>query len=196
MLEEGKSALLAQGGDQMGLYPLQTVQPDFPDVRPQNVTDCRDEDGDGVCDRDDQCRRTPPGQPVMDNGCYLSAGDSSRPGPPSAAPVARLEAAAYFAAGSADLDAAGKKTIQLVAQSLSVQAGQVMLIGYADATGQIETNRQLSLRRAQAVRSALLAEGLPERRIDSVQGRGVADPGAGPSLRGRRVELWLSRPGN
>ena len=188
--------VLAQGGDQMGLYPLQTVQPDFPDVRPQTVTDCRDEDGDGVCDRDDQCRRTPPGQPVMANGCYLSAGDSSRSGPPSAAPVARLEASAYFAAGSAELDAPGKKTIQLVAQSLSVQAGQVMLIGYADATGEGEANRQLSLRRAQAVRAVLLAAGLPERRIGSVQGRGVADPGAGPSLRGRRVEVWLRRPEN
>lgn len=186
--------LLARGGDQMGLYPLQTVQPDFPEVRTQNVTDCPDEDGDGVCDRDDQCRRTPPGHPVMANGCYISGRDDRSPSPQSEVSAAQLEAAVYFVPGSAELDAAGKKTIQAVAQALLRRSGQVLVLGYADATGDADGNRQLSLRRANAVRAVLLAAGLPEQRLAGVRGRGVADAAAGASLRGRRVELWVARP--
>lgn len=186
--------LLAQGGDQMGLYPLQTVQPYFPEVRTQNVTDCPDEDGDGVCDRDDQCRRTPPGQPVMANGCYLTVSRDRQAGPQSSASAAQLEAAVYFVPGSAEVDAAGKKTIQAVAQALSQRTGRVLVLGYADATGDVDGNRQLSLRRANAVRAVLLAAGLPEQRLAGVRGRGVADSAAGASLRGRRVELWVAGP--
>lgn len=179
--------VLAQGGDQVGLYPLQTVEPDFPTVRTQQSSDCPDEDEDGVCDRDDQCRRTPTGYPVLENGCYLTA-----PTPNKRVTTAHIEGAMYFNAGSAELDAAGERTVQAWARALAQHTRRVTILGYADGSGESAANQRLSLRRAMTVRRLLLAAGLPQQRIAGVRGRGAAQRDGTASLRERRVELWLS----
>jgi len=71
----------------------------------------------------------------------------------------------------------------------------IRIEGHADAQGPEEYNEELSLRRAQAVKSFLVQRGVPEERL-SVEGHGEKDPIATndtPEGRAnnRRVEIVL-----
>ena len=87
----------------------------------------------------------------------------------AALPVAQVQAQAVlssytvsFALGSAALDAAARETVaQAAAAFRAGEPTRIELVGHADTTGNADFNQQLSARRADAVRAALITAGVP-----------------------------------
>jgi OmpA-OmpF porin, OOP family len=102
-----------------------------------------------------------------------------------------------FDTGTATLKPGAATTIDRLAQFMrDYPERSVRIEGHTDSAGSEETNQSLSERRAQAVREALLARGLPAERIATL-GYGEARPIAGNDSAGgrqqnRRVEIVLS----
>lgn len=172
---------LAAAGDQPALRSPEALDPRYRIAYAQTrqVT-CVDGDGDGVCDRDDQCRRTPPQRQVMANGCHLDR----------AAPL-RLEGV-NFATDSWQLSAASRAVLERAAAVLrDGPAGQVEIAGHTDARGGAAYNIRLSERRAEAVRQYLLAAGIGEQQLIA-RGYGESRPlRRDDHAANRRVELRL-----
>ena len=102
--------------------------------------------------------------------------------------------AVFFAHDSATLDATAHKTIMAMARkAMHLSAPRVTIQGHADQSGPAAYNLQLSLRRADAVRAALIDAGFPEARV-AVSAAGESRPRTlmrdSAALReNRRVEL-------
>lgn len=100
--------------------------------------------------------------------------------PVAAAPAPREPIAerfqVYFDFDSAQLSEEGRRIVAAAAQELR-QAGprQVDVVGHADRAGTDQYNQQLSEARAETVRQALLAQGVPADRIRT-DAAGEADP--------------------
>ena len=113
---------------------------------------------------------------------------------PAAAPAAAAAAAAlpkvYFAVDSDALPADALAVLAAVADAARANpAAAVLISGFHDATGNPEHNADLAKRRAQAVKHALEANGVPPERLQldkPQQTTGGADP-----KEARRVELRL-----
>ena len=108
----------------------------------------------------------------------------------------------YFDVGSAELTEASQRTTAELFEAASQRPGaDILVIGHTDTVGDGESNDQLSLARAEEIRTKLLQRQLfmlhlvPAERIEAI-GRGerdlavptddeVAEP------RNRRVEIWL-----
>ena len=112
----------------------------------------------------------------------------------SAPPTVRLPI--YFAFGSAELEADAVLLLEKVGVALSdedLAAFRFSIEGHTDSIGGEATNEQLSVRRAEAVSSFLVARGVPEARLSTV-GHGESEPIA-PNAddlgrrRNRRVEI-------
>jgi outer membrane protein OmpA-like peptidoglycan-associated protein len=89
-----------------------------------------------------------------------------------------LSADALFAFDKADLSPAGRRTLDDLAAELKGQGDKlrwVRIAGYTDRLGSEAYNRDLSQRRAKAVKAHLVEQGLPASRI-SAEGFGKADP--------------------
>ena len=101
------------------------------------------------------------------------------------APVTTQDFTVYFAWDRADLDAAAQRVIDMAAAAArsSTQA-RINLVGHADLSGSPDYNLRLSLRRADAVRQALVARGIAADRMN-VTGVGDTEP-AVPTARGVR----------
>lgn len=108
-----------------------------------------------------------------------------------------------FENGSADLDAQSRANVALLAEAIrrgDFAGGRLLLAGFSDGQGSGATNLDLSRRRAEAVRAALLEalrEEEPPVPIDA-DGFGEAmpmacDDDAWGRLVNRRVEVWLRR---
>ena len=86
-----------------------------------------------------------------------------------------------FAPNSAHIDAAGRKVIdQVVARAVAKTHGRldgfaISASGHADRAGAEDYNLALSLKRAEAVRNALVAAGIPAGAI-TVARRGESEP--------------------
>jgi len=89
-------------------------------------------------------------------------------------PVVVAEAVALFAFDSAELTPLGKETLDAWLASAPVGM-PVVVYGYADRLGPEDYNLELSLRRADAARFYLIAQGKDARDIRSV-GKGETDP--------------------
>lgn len=141
----------------------------------------------------------------------LIAADDSRDAEPAedlqallATLGARVEDSGYaldvpFATGSAGLDRASFQRLQELAESLQAYPELTLrLEGHADRRGRAELNLALSERRAQAVRDALVAAGLPAERMQLVplgEQQAAAEPGDADGLaQDRRVTVQLSAP--
>jgi outer membrane protein OmpA-like peptidoglycan-associated protein len=113
---------------------------------------------------------------------------------PAAAPAAAAAAAAlpkvYFEVDSDALPADALAVLAAVADAARANpAAAVLISGFHDATGNPEHNADLAKRRAQAVKHALEANGVPPERLQldkPQQTTGGADP-----KEARRVELRL-----
>ena len=121
--------------------------------------------------------------------------------PAAPMPVPQIAAApdpftVYFAFDSAAVDGAGNRVIDdAVATADDLGIVDYTITGHADRSGAEDYNLQLSLRRADAVRSALISRGVKEGGI-SVAGRGEAEPAVqtADGVRepaNRRVEIIL-----
>lgn len=110
--------------------------------------------------------------------------DPPRPPPPpvpAAAPMPseplRLAADAMFAFDSAVLTPEGRRNVDALLQQVrdASRVQTIQVIGYTDRIGSDRYNLVLSQRRAEAVRDALVAGGVPTAAIVA-EGRGKADP--------------------
>lgn len=118
------------------------------------------------------------------------------------APMRRLTTSFRFETGSARLDAQSRSNVQQLARSLELgqyDARQLLFVGFSDGEGAASANREIALRRAEAVRRAVttaaeafdlsrvaldidaFGEALPMACDDSAWGRQV----------NRRVEVWV-----
>ncbi|HVT35314.1 MAG TPA: OmpA family protein [Nevskiaceae bacterium] len=101
-----------------------------------------------------------------------------------------------FATGRANLPAGNQSRLQKLALFLDKNPDRTVIIeGHTDNVGSEQTNQRLSLRRAEAVRSYLVANGVSADRIKAV-GKGedepVADNGdAAGRQQNRRVEVII-----
>ena len=118
------------------------------------------------------CARTP--SPEAGGGGYGSPGHGAAGGPGAvqAAPGSPQEFAVrvgdrvFFDTDSSDLNAAAQATLDSQAQWLNRYRHYSILIeGHADERGTREYNFALGARRANAVRSYLVARGVPESRL-------------------------------
>ena len=105
-----------------------------------------------------------------------------------------------FNVDRAELSAEGMRTAQKVADVLMQEPQSVVLVeGFTDSTGTASHNLELSQRRAESVRNALIGLGVPPGKI-ATRGYGEAYPvasnaDAGSRQLNRRVEIVLSQNG-
>ncbi|TFW28617.1 OmpA family protein [Duganella callida] len=105
-----------------------------------------------------------------------------------------------FNVDRAELSAEGMRTAQKVADVLMQEPQSVVMVeGFTDSTGTESHNLDLSQRRAESVRNALIGLGVPSNKINT-RGYGEAYPVASNSDAGsrqlnRRVEIVLSQNG-
>jgi OmpA-OmpF porin, OOP family len=208
------------------MYDRPLVEPAEPDC-PLAVVDpatgrrdCSvDTDGDGVDDTLDHCPGTPEGATVDARGCLQVrvSGDADRDGVPDAQDacpgtqrglqvdargcvVAQRTAVpgVSFEADSARLTEQGRATLDGVAQTLLAQEDlRVEIAGHTDSVGAEAFNTLLSQRRADAVRTYLMARGVDGARLTAV-GYGELEPIASNDTEdgrraNRRVELRIRK---
>ena len=119
-----------------------------------------------------------------------ASGPTPNPNPP-AAPTPYV---VLFAFDGVDLSAAAERAVTAaVAKAESSSIVDFSITGHADTAGPEQYNLDLSLRRANAVRDALMARGVKSNGI-SVAGRGEAEPAVptddgAPEAANRRVEI-------
>ncbi len=105
-----------------------------------------------------------------------------------------------FQVGKADLNPRGQKAVSQLATFLRNNPDRnVVVSGYTDSTGSAELNAKLSQERANAVKTALVSQGVPAQRI-AASGRGPANPVASNATaegrqQNRRVAVDISGPG-
>ena len=116
--------------------------------------------------------------------------------------MARLTTSFRFEAGSVRLDAQSRSNVQQLARALeqgTYDARQMLLVGFSDGDGPAVANRDIALRRAEAVRRAVMnaAETANFERIQlDVDAFGEAlpmacDDSAWGRQANRRVEVWV-----
>jgi membrane fusion protein, multidrug efflux system len=117
-----------------------------------------------------------------------------KPGSAGTLPAARpagISLAVQFAAGKATLDAEALRLLKGFAPAMKAGPNSIDVIGYADRTGNHAANVELAKRRAEAVRTALLAEGIPADRIRLKPPQDVT--GSGTDSQARRVDLSVAQ---
>ncbi|MGI9595486.1 MAG: BMP family ABC transporter substrate-binding protein [Acidimicrobiales bacterium] len=103
-----------------------------------------------------------------------------------------------FPRGSSGLDELQLRILNNVASAvLAYPDLPVTVVGYTDADGDEETNRQLSLARAGAVQNYLVSQGVPDDRL-TVDARGEESASGSDTLAGleRRVEFEIGKSAN
>lgn len=111
--------------------------------------------------------------------------------------VTKLKSDILFDSGKADLKPEAKTNLAQMAEIMKKYPENVLTInGYTDNTGKEELNTALSAKRAQAVKSQLVASGLPENVI-ATKGQGATNPIADNKTvdgrkQNRRVEIEIT----
>jgi outer membrane protein OmpA-like peptidoglycan-associated protein len=159
---------IAIAGDvkQMGAQPaydqlIKSLTPDASQVGPGNSRGLRVLSG-----------RTPlPAQPS--SGAVQTATAQTQD---TRAPAVALDV--RFATGSDQLTDAARDTVSRIGAALrssQLASYRFLVEGHTDSTGNPDANLDLSKRRAEAVKSFLVAEGLPGDRLETV-GKGSSEP--------------------
>lgn len=153
-----------------------------------------DGDGDGICDGDDRCPRTPAGEAVLSSGCHLQA------------EIALVLDGIRFAFDSDRVtSASAEELIRAIRLLRSHPDVSVVIAGHTDSLGGDDYNERLSQRRAEAV-YRLIAPHIPAPERLTTKGFGRSQPVAANMLPGgvdnpygraknRRVEFRLE-PGS
>jgi len=110
--------------------------------------------------------------------------------------VITLQGEVLFKTGKWDLKAGAMAKLDQIADALRGKEQPIVVYGYTDNVGTMDTNMDLSQKRAQSVRDYLVTKGIPQDLI-TAQGKGPADPiSDNGSVEGRasnrRVELVVS----
>ncbi len=123
-----------------------------------------DQDGDGVADGKDKCQNTAEGIKVDEAGCPLKENRS-------------FDLNVTFKNASNEVADESLKTIDQLGEIMSYHKDlNVMLLGYTDSSGPAAFNQQLSEKRAQSVKDAVVQRhNIDPSRIEVV-GKGEADP--------------------
>jgi outer membrane protein OmpA-like peptidoglycan-associated protein len=113
--------------------------------------------------------------------------------------VITLSGSVLFRSNDANLLPGAQARLDQVADALVAKGQSVVIEGYTDSTGSQATNRDLSQRRAESVRSYLVSRGFPESKI-SARGMGPDRPVADNSstegrANNRRVEIVIGKGG-
>lgn len=123
----------------------------------------RDDDNDGVPNFRDECPDTPPGREVDERGCALEQALNAMD------PV-------HFEVDKARLRPSARDILREVADRLDERPEvRVRVIGHTDSTNTWDYNMDLSQRRAEAVVSFLVEQGIDPDRLVPV-GRGESEP--------------------
>lgn len=138
---------------------------------------------------------------ITNSGTEITLGELQRM-TSTLTPMARLSTSFRFEAGSVRLDAQSRSNVQQLARALEVgqyDARRLLFVGFSDGNGAAEANRDIALRRADAVRRAVseaavtanlgrvelgvdaFGEAMPMACDDSSWGRRA----------NRRVEVWV-----
>lgn len=175
----------------------------------QGLTDLKkDSDGDGVADQFDKCANTDAGAKVDGSGCELDTDGDGVPDykdlcptekgtvelngcPSSVGPV--VGSNIQFEYNSSVLKTSSYATLDKVASDLKVAGAKLTLAGHASAEGTPEYNQQLSVDRANAVKTYLVNAGVDAKKLTAV-GYGESRPIASNTteegrMKNRRVEL-------
>lgn len=178
-----------QDSDNDGVPDSRDDCPDTPAGTPVNDAGCaieRDSDNDGVNDRNDQCPDTPEGAKVNEQGCHETLEES-----------VRETLNVRFETASANVTDDSMPEIRDVAEAMrKFPESTLVLEGHTDSVGNAEANRELSQRRAEAVKQILVEEmGIDADRV-SAEGYGESQPVADNDTaegraRNRRVESVL-----
>jgi hypothetical protein len=114
----------------------------------------------------------------------------AKPAPAPAAAVAAIiyPAKVFFDVGQVTINEGGRKTILDFAQLIKGNQDVVEVTGYTDQTGDPAKNQEIAKERANAVRDALVAAGVPEGRVALKPPTDVMT-GAGSDADARRVEI-------
>lgn len=111
--------------------------------------------------------------------------------------VTKLKSDILFDTGKADLKEQAKANLQQMAEIMKKYPENILTIkGYTDSSGSAKTNEALSLQRASAVKSQLLANGIAAEAVSAV-GMGPSNPvGNNATTEGRqqnrRVEIEVT----
>lgn len=115
---------------------------------------CKDSDGDGVCDSEDECGDTPANTPVFLTGCHLTKD----------APL--VLRGVNFEFDKWDLTPESIPILEHAVKVLEAKPEALVAVdGHTDAKGSFEYNDRLSYRRAGTVYDYLLAAGIKEDRL-------------------------------
>lgn len=114
----------------------------------------------------------------------------------AATPRAPLVYILYFQTGTAELDPSSRDHLAAAIAAAKGTANlDISVVGHADATGSDAYNSALSSKRAQIVRDALIAVGIPSEVIEiayhGANNPVVPTPRGVPELRNRRVEVTI-----
>jgi outer membrane protein OmpA-like peptidoglycan-associated protein len=110
--------------------------------------------------------------------------------------VITLTGEVLFTTGKWQLKAGAMAKLDQIADALRGKEQPIVVYGYTDNVGTVDTNMDLSQKRAQAVRDYLASKGIPQDLI-TAQGKGPADPIAENTTtegraQNRRVEIVVS----
>lgn len=111
--------------------------------------------------------------------------------------ITKLKSDILFETGKADLKPEAKTNISQLAAIMKKYPENVLTIkGYTDSTGSAKVNKPLSERRAEAVRSALISDGIPSETVTAMGlgSENPIDPGKSKAAlaKNRRVEIEIT----
>ena len=195
----------APDSDGDGVIDAKDQCPGTPKGVEVDATGCPlDGDGDGVTNDKDNCPNTPKGRTVNRMGCQLDGdndgvynADDACPNTPAGQSVnpagcSTIKVSVFFKTAKSDLSADAVAKLKAAAKALGDRGiTSVTALGYADPRGNTNNNKQLSMKRAQAVQAFLSGNGVAGNKI-AVDARGETDSGS--LARDRRVDV-IGTPG-
>jgi OOP family OmpA-OmpF porin len=165
--------------------------------QPDHIAACREAFYDAMSEIETAMAPEPEPEPEPEPQVEAEPEPAPEPAPEPEPEMAAPEPVTlYFGFDAATMQPEGIEKADRVAQAVEANAElAVSVTGHADRAGPAEYNRQLSLKRAQNVRDALIAQGVPAEKI-SVAARGESQPAVATGdgvreARNRRVEVVL-----